>query len=88
VKSDHSPCSTEVKNGEGTPVLCCISAWCGAALVEHKDNFTFIVNERSFSLCECCVMFSTNRDGDVYAAMRDCHTALQLDPDHMKAHFR
>jgi len=32
--------------------------------------------------------FMTNRDGDVYAAMRDCHTALQLDPDHMKAHFR
>jgi len=32
--------------------------------------------------------FVTDRDGDVYAAMRDCHTALQLDPDHMKAHFR
>ncbi|PSN32439.1 WD and tetratricopeptide repeats protein 1 [Blattella germanica] len=28
------------------------------------------------------------QDGDVYAAMRDCHIALQLDPDHMKAHFR
>ncbi|KDR22656.1 WD and tetratricopeptide repeats protein 1, partial [Zootermopsis nevadensis] len=27
-------------------------------------------------------------DGDIYAAMRDCHTALQLDPGHMKAHFR
>ena len=28
------------------------------------------------------------RDGDVYAALRDCHRALQLDPNHTKAHFR
>ena len=28
------------------------------------------------------------RDGDIYAALRDCHKALKLDPDHNKAHFR
>jgi len=28
------------------------------------------------------------RDGDVYAALRDCYTALHLDVNHMKAHFR
>ncbi|XP_049781541.1 WD and tetratricopeptide repeats protein 1-like isoform X1 [Schistocerca cancellata] len=27
-------------------------------------------------------------DGDMYAAMRDCHIALQLDPNYVKAHFR
>ncbi|KAH3888973.1 hypothetical protein DPMN_013018 [Dreissena polymorpha] len=27
-------------------------------------------------------------DGDVYAAMRDCHSALRLDQNHLKAHFR
>jgi len=27
-------------------------------------------------------------DGDVYAALRDCHTALALDPGHIKAHLR
>lgn len=27
-------------------------------------------------------------DGDLYAALRDCHRALELDPDHLKAHFR
>ncbi|XP_015764226.1 PREDICTED: WD and tetratricopeptide repeats protein 1-like isoform X1 [Acropora digitifera] len=27
-------------------------------------------------------------DGDVYAALRDCHKALRLDPNHTKAHFR
>lgn len=26
--------------------------------------------------------------GDFYAALIDCVTALKLDPDHMKAHFR
>lgn len=28
------------------------------------------------------------REGDVYAAMRDCYQALSLDPGHMKSHFR
>ncbi|PIK59155.1 putative WD and tetratricopeptide repeats protein 1, partial [Apostichopus japonicus] len=27
-------------------------------------------------------------DGDLYASIRDCHSALQLDPAHRKAHFR
>lgn len=27
-------------------------------------------------------------DGDVYAALRDCHTALAMDPGHIKAHLR
>ncbi|XP_013779235.1 WD and tetratricopeptide repeats protein 1-like isoform X1 [Limulus polyphemus] len=27
-------------------------------------------------------------DGDLYAALRDCHTALKLDPEYFKAHFR
>lgn len=26
--------------------------------------------------------------GDVYAALKDCHTALKLDPTYIKAHFR
>lgn len=30
----------------------------------------------------------SNRDGDLYAALRDCYEALRLDPYYMKAHFR
>ena len=33
----------------------------------------------SISLC---------RDGDIYAALRDCHNAIKHDNDHLKAHFR
>ena len=28
------------------------------------------------------------RDGDIYAALRDCHSAIKHDSDHLKAHFR
>ncbi len=31
---------------------------------------------------------ATPRDGDLYAALRDCHSAIRLDPEHLKAHFR
>lgn len=35
------------------------------------------------------VLFSvSHRDGDMYAALRDCHNALRLDLNHLKAHFR
>nr|KAG5706868.1 hypothetical protein BaRGS_004203 [Batillaria attramentaria] len=27
-------------------------------------------------------------DGDLYSALRDCHEALSMEPNHMKAHFR
>lgn len=32
--------------------------------------------------------YINHRDGDLYAALRDCHSALQIDPNHLKAHFR
>uniref|UniRef100_A0A182NSR3 WD and tetratricopeptide repeats protein 1 n=1 Tax=Anopheles dirus TaxID=7168 RepID=A0A182NSR3_9DIPT len=33
-------------------------------------------------------LMKRNWYSDVYAAVRDCHTALQLDPHYVKAHFR
>lgn len=30
----------------------------------------------------------SDRAGDVYAAIRDCYTAIHYDPYHVKSHFR
>lgn len=65
----------------------------------ERQHFTLAISlyNRAISYCPTAAVLYGNRaaaymkrgwDGDVYAAMRDCHTALQLDPDHMKAHFR
>lgn len=51
---------------------------------------------QAISLCRHPILFGNRGaalmkrrwDGDVYAALRDCHTALALDPGHIKAHLR
>ncbi|XP_066994576.2 WD and tetratricopeptide repeats protein 1 [Anabrus simplex] len=65
----------------------------------ERQHFTLAISlyNKAISMCPSHAILYGNRaaaymkrgwDGDVYAAMRDCHTALQLDPDHVKAHFR
>lgn len=65
----------------------------------ERQHYTLAISlyNKAISCCPSAAVLYGNRaaaymkrgwDGDVYAAMRDCHTALQLDPDHMKAHFR
>lgn len=65
----------------------------------ERQHYTLAISlyNKAISYCPSAAVLYGNRaaaymkrgwDGDVYAAMRDCHTALQLDPDHMKAHFR
>ncbi|GFG32356.1 hypothetical protein Cfor_10916 [Coptotermes formosanus] len=65
----------------------------------ERQHYTLAISlyNKAISFCPSAAVLYGNRaaaymkrgwDGDVYAAMRDCHTALQLDPDHMKAHFR
>lgn len=42
----------------------------------------FMLESLSYSYKFSC------RDGDYYAAIRDCYSALDLDSDYLKAHFR
>ncbi|XP_049280801.1 WD and tetratricopeptide repeats protein 1 [Anopheles funestus] len=67
----------------------------------EKDQFLQAINKYTQAIEKVngkdCAIFYLNRAtalmkrgwyGDVYAAVRDCHTALRLDPHYVKAHFR
>lgn len=65
----------------------------------EQQLYTMAISKynESISLSPGCACLYGNRaaafmkrgwDGDVYAALRDCHTALKLDTDYFKAHFR
>uniref|UniRef100_A0A182VY85 WD and tetratricopeptide repeats protein 1 n=1 Tax=Anopheles minimus TaxID=112268 RepID=A0A182VY85_9DIPT len=67
----------------------------------EKDHFLQAINKYTQAIQKVngkdCAIFYLNRAtalmkrgwyGDVYAAVRDCHTALRLDPHYVKAHFR
>jgi len=66
-------------------------------LFENKDYTAaiFLYNE-AIDIHKCSVLFSNRAaayikrkwHGDFYAALKDCVTALKLEPNHMKAHFR
>ncbi|GFN97618.1 WD and tetratricopeptide repeats protein 1 [Plakobranchus ocellatus] len=45
-------------------------------------------SSHEYTVCDQSIDSSNKRDGDQYAALRDCYQALTLDPSHMKAHFR
>ncbi|XP_075228255.1 WD and tetratricopeptide repeats protein 1-like isoform X2 [Lycorma delicatula] len=55
-----------------------------------------LYNEAICRYPNCAVLYGNraaaymkrNWAGDMYAALRDCHVALQLDPNHVKAFFR
>lgn len=64
----------------------------------EKEDYTaaiFLYNE-AINIHKCSVLFSNRAaayikrkwHGDFYAALKDCVTALKLEPSHMKAHFR
>jgi hypothetical protein len=40
-EADHSPSSTEVRNGGGIPLLPYMTSWHSAQLIMHRDSFTF-----------------------------------------------
>lgn len=64
----------------------------------EKAEYTLAIKayNEAIHIHKCSVLFSNRAaayikrkwHGDVYAALKDCVTALKLDPNHMKAHFR
>lgn len=64
----------------------------------EKEDYTAAITlyNEAINIYKCSVLFSNRAaayikrrwHGDFYAALKDCVTALQLEPNHMKAHFR
>ena len=50
--------------------------------IDEISNSPILYGNRAAALMK------RNWDGDMYAAIRDCYSALSLDQDHMKSHFR
>ncbi|KAL7636304.1 UNVERIFIED_CONTAM: hypothetical protein RMT77_013063 [Armadillidium vulgare] len=50
--------------------------------IQCYDNIAVLYSARAATLIR------RNWDGDIYAALRDCNRAIDLDPDHVKAKFR
>ncbi|KAK4291218.1 hypothetical protein Pmani_035935 [Petrolisthes manimaculis] len=50
--------------------------------VEISPNSPVLYSNRAAALMK------RKWDGDIYAALKDCFTALDIDPHHVKAHFR
>lgn len=66
-------------------------------MFDQKEYTTAIrLYNQAIDMFECSVLYSNRAaayikrkwEGDLYAALRDCVTALKLDPNHMKAFFR
>lgn len=66
---------------------------------QDKKDYTSAIRlyNQAVSMCSDHAILFANRaaaymkrgwDGDIYAALRDCHSALNLDAKHRKAHFR
>lgn len=63
---------------------------------EHYSKAIYLYNQAITRAPNSSVLYGNRAaaymkrkwDGDLYSALRDCHSALHLDPNHLKAHFR
>lgn len=64
---------------------------------EEKYSIAINLYNKAISYCSTAAVLFANRaaaymkrtwGGDIYAALRDCQTALSLDPERVKVHFR
>lgn len=58
------------------------------AINQYSECIQLLKNHPVFYLNRAIAYMRRNWFGDVYAGLRDCQQALQLDPTYVKAHFR
>lgn len=58
------------------------------AINQYSDCIKLVPNHPIFYLNRATAYMRRNWFGDMYAGLRDCQHALQLDPTYVKAHFR
>lgn len=85
VSQEMSPKALELK-ARGNDAFCQQKFWTAVNLyneaISHASNSAVLYANRA------AAFIKRAWDGDIYAALRDCHRALRLDPNHTKAHFR
>ncbi|KAL4233448.1 WD and tetratricopeptide repeat-containing protein [Mactra antiquata] len=99
-QGDHDKASTKKYKPEKKPlppVVESLKKKANACFEKEQYTKAIILYNQAIARAPQASMLYGNRaaaymkrkwDGDMYAAMRDCHTALKLDLNHLKAHFR
>ena len=97
---EYTACSKSRKRALGRilpPAVDAIKQQANAVFEKQQYTQAILLYNEALALAPESPILHSNRaaaymkrnwDGDLYAALRDCHCAIQLDNEHLKAHFR